>query len=149
MVTLETVLDEIPRPHIYGARYQFSFLRVLKWSRRPVIFKRLLKMHHVQTYIFEARFQIICTRLKNQVHVMYDAFAFSCFTLSDYITQHSTDVTYQGQSTRVVIFLSSIKMDLPRHAELEVRGMLSVQSNTAATDGEKSGAILDSRGAVL
>jgi hypothetical protein len=34
----------------------------------------VFKLHHVQTYICEARFQKnFCIRLKNQVHVIYDS----------------------------------------------------------------------------
>lgn len=34
----------------------------------------VFKLHHVQTYICEARFQNnICIRPKNQVHVIYDS----------------------------------------------------------------------------
>jgi hypothetical protein len=56
----------------------------------------VLKMHHVQNLYFRSSLPTnICLRLKNQVHVIYDAFAFSCFTLSDYFA-HRTDVTYQG-----------------------------------------------------
>jgi hypothetical protein len=61
MVTLEMVLDEPSYSHIYGARYQFSFLRAWIGVTESGEIEEVIKMHHVQTPNFEARFRVIFT----------------------------------------------------------------------------------------
>jgi hypothetical protein len=48
MVTLEMVLDESSYSHIYGARYQFSFLRAWIGVTESGEIEEVIKMQHVQ-----------------------------------------------------------------------------------------------------